>query len=181
VTVNLEYVKVNNHMIFRFNAITLASLLLILAACSHDRQNDGYWGASKDMLRMHVEVTKQANGKHWVEVEFQNISDKPMQIWESGFWPNTKLQCRDTSGKEASTTPEGEMLLKAFSPGGSRLKNYLRSFAPGQTHYGDSVELERVYELEPNTTYEVSTIYQETWTGGWTGAITSNMVSIRAE
>ena len=154
---------------------------LLMLGCSREVSSDGFWGNSKNKLRIHVEVTAKASNEHWVQVAFQNISDKPIQVWESGFWPNIMLHCVDGSGKSAETTVEGRNLLKAFSPGGSRTKNYLVRLLPKQIHYGDSVLLERVFELVPHNTYYVSVIYEETWAGGWTGSVTSNIITAKME
>jgi hypothetical protein len=159
----------------------LFASLLVMTGCGHDVHGDGYWGDSSNMLRLHIEVTKRASNQHWVSVVFQNISKEQMRIWESGFWPNTMLQCFDDSGRNAETTIEGINLLKSFTPGGSRDKNYLVSLAPNQTHRSDPVLLERVFKLHSPKTYHVRVIYEERWAGGWTGSVTSNVVDVKVD
>jgi len=85
----------------------------------------------------------------------------------------------DRSGKTPQITSRGTNLLNAFSPGGSRDKNYQVKLEQGQVHHSDTVLLEDVYRLAPNQNYYVSAVYEEKWIDGWTGSVTSNVVRVK--
>jgi hypothetical protein len=50
----------------------------------------------------------------------------------------------------------------------------------GGTYKSDHVLLETIYVLRQGHTYSVQVVYEETWPGGWTGSVTSNVVKIHA-
>lgn len=133
--------------------------------------------SSRNDLSVYLDVSLDHEG-HWLTVKFQNIGKSDLEIWESGFWPNTLLTCHDEAGISPPTTVEGQRLLNAFNPGGSRDKNVSIRLKPFQVHNGDPVLLERVFVMDPAKTYFVSAVYEERAESGWGGRVGTNPVRI---
>jgi hypothetical protein len=139
------------------------------------------WGEANNGLRIRIDVNRESNGTHAVTLFFQNANKQTLQMYQSWFWFNSKIECynRET-GRSAEPTPEGKKLFQMFSPGGGRAANFLVPLSPGQVYRGERVELEMVYQLTNGLDYHVSEIYEERLSGGWSGAVTSNVANVRA-
>ena len=100
-----------------------------------------------------------------LECEFQNRSESPTTIWQSGFWPNHSVVVRDQRGVEPPLTEFGRERRARFSPGGQREKNFPLPVAPGSSFplagKGSAiVDLAKLYELVPGR-YRVVVTYEE--------------------
>ena len=168
----------------RSSVVIVSLALIVLALCPSCQvgaksKADKQWGRACEGLRIRIDVENKADEKHDVVLFFQNVSKHKLRIWNSGFWPNTMLQCYTDEGTSAEPTSEGRRWLNIFKPGGERSFNILVKLNPGQIYESRTLELERVYELIPSEEYQVRVIYEEHFEMGWSGAVTSNVVRVK--
>jgi len=158
-------------------------LFVALVGCSADRRktSDEAWGGELNGLRIGLTNTNPGLDRHILVLTFQNVGRDEIQWWYSGVWPNTLYQCFDRDGRIAELTSEGTNLIRRFSPGGDRSLNYLRKLSPGESHSIQPVNIESLYKLSAGRRYTVRAIYEEHQEGGWSGAITSNVVEIQVD
>lgn len=152
-----------------WGGIFIAVLVLSVLGCTG--------GGGNNDLSVYLDVAADDEG-HWLTAKFQNVGQSELRVWESGFWPNTFIVCRNEAGETPPVTTDAKKLLNAFAPGGPRDKNVLITLKPYQVHNGDSVLLERVFVLDPSMTYFVHVVYEERAEHAWKGKTKSNTVRI---
>jgi hypothetical protein len=94
------------------------------------------------------------------DLRLVNASGDPVTIWVSGFWPNHRIIVRDEGGDEAPLTELGRSLMRAFSPGGGRDKNFPRVIQPGDSYDRLSVDRPGVKRDPQRWGYGLSDLYQ---------------------
>ncbi len=111
----------------------------------------------------------------------RNISDAPITIWNSGFWPNHRIRVCDSIGRLIKLTDFGRVRYEAFDPGGERSKNYPSTIAPGTIDDSASPQdLAKLYEVTERGTYSVQVVYEE-YQGDWEGQLWSNVIVFTIE
>lgn len=131
----------------------------------------------KKPLALYLNVEPSPEG-YWVHALFQNVGKPDLTIWESGFWPNTRIVFRDVEGNVPPLTARGKQQAGAFSPGGTRDKNYPVTLKRYEVHRGDPVLLDAVFVLDRSKSYFVQIVYEEAQDNGWKGLVMSNVVRI---
>jgi hypothetical protein len=123
------------------------------------------WGEDAAGLRSRIWTDKLRFGKHEpivVHYAIQNVADKPLTVWHSGFWPNHRIDLTGPDGQPAKFVAGGEARRKAFSPGGTREKNAPLTLQPGATDDAyEAYNLRDIYVLSAPGKYLVQYIYQE--------------------
>jgi hypothetical protein len=96
-----------------------------------------------------------------LSLHFTNLSDQPVTIWQSGFWPNHRVLLTDEEGREPPLTNEGRERLAAFSPEGERSKNVPRVLQAGRSMVEmRSLDLTELYEVKKGR-YRVRVTYHD--------------------
>ena len=110
----------------------------------------------------------------------KNFATTPTRIWQSGFWANHQIRVCDQNGKLVALRAFGQERFKAFSPGGSRNKNFPIDINPGSEDKsdGDMQDITRLYDLSSPGIYSVQALYEE-YQGGWEGQLWSNVIIIQ--
>jgi hypothetical protein len=115
-----------------------------------------------------------------VSYSVKNLAKTPTRIWHSGFWPNHQIRVCDQNGKLAPLRAFGQERFKAFSPGGSRHKNFSVDIKPGDEDKSDGglQDIAELYDLSAPGIYSVQALYEE-YQGGWEGQLWSNVLIIQ--
>jgi hypothetical protein len=96
-----------------------------------------------------------------LSLEFKNKRSDSVTIWNSGFWPNHRIDVRGPGEKAPEMTKEGKVRHDAFSPAGPRDKNVPKVLKRGEIYkYGQSVDLANLYRLTPGR-YSVKVTYDD--------------------
>jgi hypothetical protein len=111
----------------------------------------------------------------------KSISPMRMAIWDSNFWPNHIVRLLDEKGTEVQRTGLGQKTLKAFSPGGERMKNVEVILEPGETDQGFPFTLNKYFAIERGGLYSLQVTFEEYQPGihaykSWMGKCWSNIV-----
>jgi hypothetical protein len=112
----------------------------------------------------------------------KNVGKEPMVVWNSGFWPNTRVFVFDHRGNDVTPTEAGRQGIRAFSPGGERKKNVPWVVEPGKEEAHQPVELTRYFQLDRPGLYSVQFLYEEYQEDSkgkkaWRGQCWSNILS----
>ncbi len=115
----------------------------------------------------------------WIKLSFKNTSSQEVAFWQSGFWPNTRIEVYDFKMKPVAQTLEGKEKLKMFAPGGERNKNFEVKLRSGDIYELDPIEIRTLFELKPNHAYFVVACYEEHQMDGWNGRLVSNKLRVQ--
>jgi hypothetical protein len=123
------------------------------------------WGENAAGLRSRIWADKQQfahNEPVAIHYAIQNVSDKPITIWHSGFWPNHRIDLTGPDGRPGKLIAGDEAGWKSFSPGGTREKNAPFVLAPGATDDAyEAYDLRPIYDMRASGTYAVQYVYQD--------------------
>jgi hypothetical protein len=130
------------------------------------------------VTRLEIAETKFKVGEP-IQVRYTktNVSDRPLTLWHSGFWPNHRIRVCDQRGELAPLTEQGQLRFKAFAPGGGRDKNFPNELAPGKDAPEPAYNLLDLYDLRKPGLYSVQYLYEE-YQSGWQGQVWSNVLVI---
>ena len=109
---------------------------------------------------------------------FINLSQRPIVLWQCSFWPNTRVEATDASGRPVNPTACGVAKRELFCPGGERQKNLRVELGPGHTYAGDPVDIRTLFDFKPNADYVLQLVYEENLPEGWRGRLPSNRIRI---
>ena len=163
--------------------IWLLVLLPFLCGCTgrDAEQPMETWGKVTDGLQMHIWMERQVYRRGEdipVSSAFRNCSKSPLQLWQSSFWPNTKVEAWTADGQDAVLTAEGYLKRRRFSPGGERDKNFRRTIKPGHVYPIEAIKIDRLFVMAPDTAYFVQFTYEEKQSEGWIGSVKSNVIRV---
>ncbi len=92
----------------------------------------------------------------------QNTGPETMQVWHSGFWPNHRILVLDAAGKTPKMTEMGKSGLAAYSPRGSRDKNFEWQLKPGEVDESEgNYDLATLFTFTKVGRYSVQVEYEE--------------------
>jgi hypothetical protein len=156
----------------------LACVLVLAASCAIGFAVPSGEPSKGLATRIELAATKFAVGDS-IEVRYTktNVSEKPLSVWHSGFWPNHRIRVCDQLGALAPLTEQGKLRFKAFAPGGARDKNFPNELAPGKDAPEPAYNLLDMYDLKKPGLYSVQYLYEE-YQSGWQGQVWSNVVII---
>lgn len=123
------------------------------------------WGKEAAGLRSRIWADKRRfNATEPVVIHYavRNVSDKPMIVWHSGFWPNHRIDVVGPDGQPAKFADGGEARWKAFTPGGTREKNAPFTLQPGSIDDAYvAYNLRDIFAISAPGEYRVQYVYQE--------------------
>ena len=154
-------------------------LVIFLVACNSADRGDQVAVAC---LQLGVRVSKTVFTEEqpmFVYPRFTNACSTTVTFWDSGFWPNTRVDMFDSSMQPVALTAEGLRKRSLFSPTGNRDKNAPLRVAPFSAIELAPVDVRPLFILRPTNNYFVQFTYEERQTGFWTGRITSNKARIQ--
>lgn len=114
-----------------------------------------------------------------VSSTFSNVSSATVIFWDSGLWPNTKVELFDSNMHAVAMTQEGIARRAVFSPGGSRDKNVPVQLRPLGVYPAESFDLRPLFMIRANSTYFIELTYEERQADHWKGKLLSKIVRIK--
>ena len=155
-------------------------ILAIICGCSREP----FPGEPVEGLELHAWVGKTnfSNAEPIiVSSSFSNASSTTIVFWDSGFWPNTKVELFDSNMNPVTMTEEGLARRRAFSPGGRRDKNVPIHLRPSEVIQAEPFDLRSLFITKANAAYFVQLTYEERQPDHWRGKLRSNLVGITAD
>ncbi len=102
-----------------------------------------------------------------------NESRSAIAIWDSGVWPNTRVDVFDANSRPVGLTQAVLAARRAFSPTGNRDRNILMTIGTNQSHTNGPIDIEPLFYFNIKGRYTFVVTYEEGHEGGWCGKLVS--------